>query len=546
MELLRLSLFLHVLCRAIALASSGYVLRCVDEFKWDEDGKSTAASSCIPIVRARFDDTISDRGFGSLQISTLQYGGRDEDYFYAMGYAEGILTAKRVRQQVYNMIWTKAEHPALNKFLEDHLKYMQERAEAESSDPYWIAVRFVMQKAEGLRYGLLARNVTEPQIPDKYHHRQPSDLDILKLQLVSDLDDMTAHLDRTYNKSDTKGHCSALIQLTPSGQVIVGHATWTSYNEMLRIYKSFDFSHVRSPAIVNKRMSMSSYPGYMMSTDDWVTLPDKEIVILETTNDCLDPELLSKKVSHASVSTPYRAFAATLLAKDGVQWYQHFSRLNSGTQNNQWMIVNLRKGTLFVIEQMPGLMTAQDMTEMLRTNRRWASFNQCFFDKTCKASAYYERRTPLSACESNRATLFHNAVVESVQDMQKLLTTNDWLETPFSEGCPRCVIASRFDIGGKNPKIKCGRQQREAFGAIDAKVTSSSSILQDETLFISGPARGPGVPVFQWSTSGLEAPHIGHPDRWDFGWYSVGNEVADVNSQVASPETEYVLSQQYI
>eukprot|EP00397_Hematodinium_sp_SG-2012_P013559 GEMP01013773.1.p1 GENE.GEMP01013773.1~~GEMP01013773.1.p1 ORF type:complete len:319 (+),score=43.14 GEMP01013773.1:769-1725(+) len=318
---------------------------------------------------------------------------------------------------------------------------------------------------------------------------------------------------------------------------------------MLRIYKSFTFPHIQSLAIVNKRMSFSSYPGYIASTDDWITLPDRNLLILETTNECMAPDLLSKEISHESVSTPFRSFAATLLAKDGIQWYQHFARENSGTQNNQWMIVNMLEGTLFVIEQMPGSIVARDMTETLRSNRRWASFNQCFFEETCAVSQYYERRSALNACEANRKILFMQAQVASIRDMQTLLTTNDWLHTPLSEECPRCVIASRFDIAGNNPKVSCGKHNRTAFGAIDAKVISSNTIGRDETLFVSGPPRGPGVSPFQWSQSGLDVPHVGLPDRWEFGWYPVGSQARIIEMEVTVPEIKYVremVSEQYI
>eukprot|EP00397_Hematodinium_sp_SG-2012_P004052 GEMP01004063.1.p1 GENE.GEMP01004063.1~~GEMP01004063.1.p1 ORF type:complete len:544 (+),score=73.09 GEMP01004063.1:114-1745(+) len=526
-------------------AYEGYVARCVGRFEWDTRGNH----SCGVLVHATFDDTVTDRGFGTLKISTLQSPSTDNDYFYAMGYAEGILTAERAGQHLYNMVWTQKQDHRLDDFLKDHWNYMLDQARTKTSDPYWIATGLVLNKAVGLRDGIIARNVSDPILPEEFRHRRPSNLEILKLQLVSDLDDMKAHLDGKYSKTDSKGHCSALIQLTADGEVIAGHATWSAYNEMLRIYKSFTFPHIQSLAIVNKRMSFSSYPGYIASTDDWITLPDRNLLILETTNECMAPDLLSKEISHESVSTPFRSFAATLLAKDGIQWYQHFARENSGTQNNQWMIVNMLEGTLFVIEQMPGSIVARDMTETLRSNRRWASFNQCFFEETCAVSQYYERRSALNACEANRKILFMQAQVASIRDMQTLLTTNDWLHTPLSEECPRCVIASRFDIAGNNPKVSCGKHNRTAFGAIDAKVISSNTIGRDETLFVSGPPRGPGVPPFQWSQSGLDVPHVGLPDRWEFGWYPVGSQARIIEMEVTVPEIKYVremVSEQYI
>merc|ERR1712112_464493 len=100
----------------------------------------------------------------------------------------------------------------------------------------------------------------------------------------------------------------------------------------------------------------------------------------------------------------------------------------------------------------------------------------------------------------------------------------------------------RYDIPGENARILCGGNDTAAFGAIDAKVISSSTIRRDETLFVSGPPRGPGVPVFEWLTSGFADSHSGQPDRWDFGWYVVGGpdekEVSDPEGEMAAKPEE--------
>ena len=57
-----------------------------------------------------------------------------------------------------------------------------------------------------------------------------------------------------------------------------------------------------------------------------------------------------------------RSLVANRLAKNGKEWSDIFSRFNSGTYNNQWMVVDynqfkpgaeLGTGVLYVAEQIP-------------------------------------------------------------------------------------------------------------------------------------------------------------------------------------------------
>lgn len=72
------------------------------------------------------------------------------------------------------------------------------------------------------------------------------------------------------------------------------------------------------------------------------------------------------------------------LAHTGRDWANLFSLKNSGTYNNELMIVDykqfspgepLKKGLLTVIEQSPGKIHWEDKTEELSNNTYWSSFN---------------------------------------------------------------------------------------------------------------------------------------------------------------------------
>ena len=67
----------------------------------------------------------------------------------------------------------------------------------------------------------------------------------------------------------------------------------------------------------------------------------------------------------------HRVRSANQLANSGPEWFNIVSRYNSGTYNNQYMVVDgklfkagnaLQENTLFVVEQIPGLMVGKDIT----------------------------------------------------------------------------------------------------------------------------------------------------------------------------------------
>lgn len=91
-----------------------------------------------------------------------------------------------------------------------------------------------------------------------------------------------------------------------------------------------------------------------------------------------------------------RAMVANRLADSPTAWSNTFKLYNSGTYNNQWMIVNYAafepgnplppKGILHVLEQMPGYVVHEDVTEHLINQTYWASYNVPYFPSVFKMS----------------------------------------------------------------------------------------------------------------------------------------------------------------
>ena len=87
---------------------------------------------------------------------------------------------------------------------------------------------------------------------------------------------------------------------------------------------------------------------------------------------------------------------ANRLAKTGEVWVTIFGKHNSGTYNNQWMVLdyklfkggsglaNLKPGLLWIAEQLPGHVFTRDVTSVLRQTSYWASYNVPYIKEVFK------------------------------------------------------------------------------------------------------------------------------------------------------------------
>merc|ERR1712124_219340 len=99
-----------------------------------------------------------------------------------------------------------------------------------------------------------------------------------------------------------------------------------------------------------------------------------------------DKELFRNLTIKGSVYEPVRVMVSNRLAKNGSDWTTIFQKHNSGTYNNEWMVVDfdllkkndrkmgdpLPNGVLTVLEQLPGLIIAEDQTEVLNNHSFWS------------------------------------------------------------------------------------------------------------------------------------------------------------------------------
>lgn len=222
---------------------------------------------------------------------------------------------------------------------------------------------------------------------------------------------------------------------------------------------------------------------------------------------------------------------ANQMSKTGADWAENFSRYHSGTYTNQWMIMDLtlftpgsdpQPGFFTVVEEVPGLIHAEDMTSTLIQQSYWPSYNNPYFEDISEASGY------AAVCKRNsdecyktcpRANIFkeYHSQVQSVAGAEWILMYNSFQNDTASLGDSCNAIACRGDLEPEE-------RSQGAFGALDAKVSSVLNAKRfpgvSPNLFARiGPSHDQ-QPVFCWSQLKDESSYVhnGQPDCFDFEW----------------------------
>jgi len=306
---------------------------------------------------------------------------------------------------------------------------------------------------------------------------------------------------------------------------MAGHVTWSGYSSMLRLYKHYTFNF-NAPSTVSSTVSFSSFPGTIPSGDDFF-ITSSNLVVLETTNSVFNLSLY-KMTTIETVPYWIRVVVANRMSNNGSQWANIFGLFNSGTYNNQWIVVDmklynagkpLQPGTLTIAEQIPGYLISSDETNYLIETGYWSSYNIPFFDEVYDLSGYnamYEKYgNAFSWSECARAKIFRRdqGNVTNFDDFKKQLRYNDYQNDPLSLQDACRGISARCDLN--TPWTENTLNGFSAFGAIDGKMTDSDKSKRMESKAISGPTWD-SQPPFAWTEQWKYVPHYGQPKLFAF------------------------------
>ncbi len=336
----------------------------------------------------------------------------DVDTAYAAGYGEGYTTVPRTEQHAYNSgVLSFNITEGLRNFLAVNKQFVSSSAVLAANMAPGMPDRAVFYQSnllhmqqQGLYDGYAAgRRVTHPS---QLIFNSPIPSDKFELMtLGGDLEDLESlfeeHNAILRGKPDwdetrdvtpvyNHGRCSSIVRRpSTSNDLFVSQVTWSSFNSMVRIWKSYEFSFRAEPGsaarVPAKRMSFSSYPATLFSGDDFYVM-DNGLVSHETTIGNDNGALARAQISPLCILEWVRNMVANRLATSAAHWHDVYSRFNSGTYNNMNIVVDynqlpndpkvpLPASTVVISEQIPGHVIVTDVTDMVNRDGYFASYN---------------------------------------------------------------------------------------------------------------------------------------------------------------------------
>ncbi|XP_012944732.1 putative phospholipase B-like 2 [Aplysia californica] len=523
---------------------------------YNADNSTFSIASVKPadfVAVASFDNTINKTGWAKLDVTTTSGGKQaysDSMQAYAAGFVEGHITRPLMEMHWINTVAGFCPEPlslkckGLKGFFEKNLEWMKAQIKSQAADdPYWYHVQLYLEQMAGLQDGY-----------SNYPGKLNTDIDVLGVymwQVGGDMEDLS-NLFPDSSEQLTKenvdpslsfgpGRCSALLRLLPGNtDLYVSQDTWSDLSSMLRILKRYSFElHMTAGSkelAPGNTMTFSSYPGPLMSGDDFYAI-SSGLVSQETTIGFSNAELV-KYITSEAVMEGFRSMVANRLASSGLDWSKLFAQYNSGTYNNQWMIVDYKRfvpsretgvpGTFYLIEQIPGTIEYADLTDYLYEKSYFGSYNVPYFPDIFNKSGLpplVKKFGDWFTYDKNPRALIYKRDVPKVTDldsMTKLMRYNNFKNDPLS----RCnctppysaenAISCRDDLNPANGTYPFGALGHRPHIGTDMKLISYDLFKSLSFLAISSPTYD-DLPPFQWSKSDYNyMSHLGHPDVWKF------------------------------
>ncbi|KJE97432.1 hypothetical protein CAOG_09069 [Capsaspora owczarzaki ATCC 30864] len=480
-----------------------------------------------------FEDGLMTTGWGVFEVKTNS-AFKDAEQLYAAGFLEGALTYNRIYDHYQNMFtyfFPNASDPSVQLYrnwFNQQDAWTRRNVQLNPQVSFWVQTGSILAQFDGLVAGYNAVAASSRKLDVFAFQVLNGNGDILDLMNVlqpstrPSWNDMTPQ--QAQLEASRRGHCSGFIKMLPGFEdILISHSSWFTFTATNRIYKHYNFQ-LNDQATAAKRTSFSSYPAYLSSLDDFYIM-DSGLVMIQTTNNVFNMSLYDL-VRPESLLAWQRVRLANTMAHDGREWSHIVAQFNSGTYNNQYMVVTLDQiklgqavldGALWVVEQIPGYVESADVTPILRAGY-FSSFNVPFFERVFDMSGYPAMVAKYGVSFTHdlapRAEIFRrdsNTVVD-FSSLKQLMRSNSYKTDPYSGGSPANAVCSRYDLiaNGGSPD-----------GCYDTKATNyaRARLLQADAL--NGPTTANStLPAYSWSAF-ANLPHVGLPETYNFDFITV-------------------------
>ena len=508
--------------------------------KWDVV-YSNFQDEDIYVATAFYTNSYLEIGWDKLAISTNSMFS-DEIQSEAAGRLEGELTKDRIYIHYLNI---KEDYPIddkISEFLEKQEAFVFDSVKKNGkSDPmlynaYLIKIQYnaIMEQYNSVVNSTMKLTKNDfhqinyiaeiPDLIEKFRVEKTGETDYKKM---SDEELLDNFLQRT--------HCSSLFKIKNDlSEVYYGHNTWNTYYSAIRIIKEYNLNY-NNRWVKSKNIIFTSYPATMSSLDDFY-VASHGLIAIETTNVFYN-DTMYKEIIPESLFTCERAMIANRISNSSREWVDNFIKYNSGTYNNQFMVLDKNKINLInktmdfdafhIVEQLPGFAKINNVTHFLKFGY-WSSYNVPFDKEIYKKSGIQEiideRPSVASSMDYDncaRTKIFRReeSYADNLESFMKLMRYNKYKTDPFSEGNPSNSISARSDLRGS-----CS-------GAYDSKVGVLSDFNDGKVKIhlIGGPTwdEEEGIEPFNWNNSSERCQNHSHlliPETFKFDWVEYESE----------------------
>ncbi|KAH0786051.1 Laminin A family protein [Histomonas meleagridis] len=478
------------------------------------------------VAWAYWNDSIEEIGFNEIKIETNK-NSSSADQMYCAGFVDGYLTQKRIyeRFMLYkdiNKIEREAEFPnSWTTWLRENINYVYNSVESNPNDSYWISMGLILKQFEGYAAGY---NATAPE------NQSMDMLDLWIINSCGDIYDLEELWEPTAQHNELRYmECSGLVSMPPDySDIYFGHSSWADFRKMTNFIKEY---HFNVKEFIANRVVVSTKMGALPSSEDfWLT--DRGLMIFETTNGNSNKTLF-QEIKVDTILTWLRNLHAAWTTDSASEWATDFLLHNSGTYNNQYVIVDSKKfkpgekptkDLIWVTETMPGIAIKRDMTELFVEQGYWPSFNTPYFEEIFNIAGYPEQMKAhnetwdqYSYYNCSRYLIFKREAkkIQNYEDFKKVLRYNKYKTDEYGHNDPAQQILARYDLRPDD----CKYGKRSAYGGLDTKTTTALTMLNNLEFDAIGSPQYEDNPVWEFGVGEWSnMKYDGLPKVWNFSW----------------------------